>query len=110
MSDAQSVGGLCGEVRVELLWAVRAGAGVGKQAAGPLGPALHGEGGLPPAVNVRVGAVVFGRSRAHGEVFGRRSDLPPGREAVAGAGRLMGNVAAQQIRQRVAAETETVTG
>lgn len=78
MSDPQSVGRLSGEVHVKLLWAVCAGARIGKRVVGPLSPALHGEGGLPLVVNVRVGAVVFGRSRAHGEVFGRRSDLPPG--------------------------------
>lgn len=78
VSDTQSVGRWFGEVHKKLLWAVCAGAGIGKGIIRPLSPALHGEGGLALVVNVRVDAVVFCRSGAHGEVFGGSSDLPPG--------------------------------
>lgn len=104
MSDAQSEGGLCGEVAVDPLWAVGPGARVGEGVAWPLGATLHGVGGLAPVVNVRVGAAVPGRSRALGEVLGGAPHLPPGGETEAGAGRFVGNLAAHQKGKRVAAD------
>lgn len=104
MSDTQSEGRLSGEVTVDLLRAVGTGARVRRGITWPLGATLHGEGGLAPLVNVRVGAAVSGRSRAHGEVLAGTADLPPGREAVAGPGRFVGNLAAHQKWQRVAAD------
>lgn len=83
--DTQSEGRLSGEVTFELLWAVGPGARIHDGVTGPLSPTLHGERGLALVVNVRVGAVVPGRSRALGEVLRGTSDPPPGREAVAGA-------------------------
>lgn len=85
VSDTQSEGRLSGEVTSELLWAVGTGARIHEGITGPLSPTLHGERGLALVVNVRVGAVVPGRSRALGEVLRGTSDVPPGREAVAGA-------------------------
>lgn len=63
---------------MKLLRAVRARAGDSRGITRPLSPSLHGEGGLALVVNVRVGGVVFCWSRAHGEVIGGSSDLPPG--------------------------------
>lgn len=102
VSDAQSEGRGFGKMHVKLLWAVCARAGNSRGITGPLSLALHGEGGLALAVNVWVGAVVFSRSGAHGEIFGGSSDLPPARDAVAGTGGFVGNLAAQQIRKTVA--------
>lgn len=104
MSDTQSEGRLSGKVTFDLLWAVGTGARVGEGVTQPLGATLHGEGGLAPVVNVRVGAVVSGRSRALGEILGRTADLSPGREAVAGAGRFVRNLTAHQEGKRVAAD------
>lgn len=104
MSDTQSEGRLCGEVTFDLLWAVGTGTRVGEGMSRRLGAALHGEGGLAPLVNVRIGAVVSGRSRALGEVLGGTADLSPGREAVAGPGWFVGNLAAHQKGKRVAAD------
>lgn len=77
VSDAQSEGWRFGEVLVKLLRAVRARTGNSRGIIRLLSPALHGEGGLALAVDVRVDGAVFRRPRAHGEVFGRSSDLPP---------------------------------
>lgn len=89
-------------MEMKLLRAVCARAGNSRGVTGPLGPALHGEGGLPLAVNIRVGGVVLSRSGAHGEIFGGRADLPPAGEAVAGTGGFVGNLAAQQVGKTVA--------
>lgn len=62
---------------MKLFRAVSAGAGDGRGITGSLSPFLHGEGGLALVVDVGVGGVVFGRSRALGEVFRRSSHLPP---------------------------------
>lgn len=104
MSDTHSEGRLSGEVTFDLLWAVGTGAGVGEGVARPLGATLHGEGGQAPLVDVRVGALVPGWSRALGEVLGGTPHLPSGREAAAGSGRVVGNPAAQQKGQSVAAD------
>ncbi len=107
VSDAQSAGRWFGEVQMKLLWAVRAGAGNSRGIIRLLSPALHGEGGLTLVVNVQVDAVVSCWSRAHGEIFGGSSDLPPAWEAVAGTGGFVRNRAAQQIRKTVTGVKKT---
>lgn len=107
VSDTQSVGRGLREVKMRSLWVVRARARIVSRITRPLCPALHGEGGLALAVNVRVDAAVFSWSRALGEVIGWPSDFPPRWEAVAGAGGFVGNLATQQIGKSVAAEKKT---
>lgn len=107
VSDTQSVGRGLREVKMRSLWVVRARARIVSRITRPLCPALHGEGGLALAVNVRVDAAVFSWSRALGEVIGGPSDFPPRWEAVAGAGGFVGNLATQQIGKSVAAEKKT---
>lgn len=77
VSDTQSVGRGLREVKMRPLWAVRARARIVSGITRPFRPALHGEGGLALAVNVRVDAAVFSWSRALGEVVGGRADFPP---------------------------------
>lgn len=105
VSDTQGEGWLCGEVTPDLLWAVGTGPRARPRAIRPPGATLHGEGGLAPVVNVRVGAAVSGRSRALGEVLGGPADLPAGGQAVAGAGRFVRDPAAHQKGKRVAADS-----
>lgn len=78
MSDTQSEGRLSGEVTFELLRAVCPGARIHEGIAWPLGPTLHGKGGLAVVVNVRVGGVVPGRSGTLGEILRRTTDVSPG--------------------------------
>lgn len=78
MSDTQSEGGLSGEVTFDPLWAVCPGARIHEGIARPLGPTLHGEGGLAAVVDVRVGGVVPGRPGTLGEILRGTSDVPPG--------------------------------
>lgn len=78
MSDPQGEGRLSGEVTSELLRAVCPGARIHEGVAWPLGPTLHGEGGLAAVVNVRVGGVVPGRSGTLGEILRGTSDVSPG--------------------------------
>lgn len=104
--DAQSVGGRPGEVTVRPLWTVWAWTRVVRGITGPLRPALHGEGRLALAVNVRIDAAVHCRSGGLGQVVRWRSDFPPWWEAVAGTGGFVGNLATQQTGESVAAEKE----
>lgn len=72
---AQCEGRGFAKVHMKPLWAVCSRAGSSRGINGPLSPALHGEGGLTLAVNVRVRAVSW--SGALGEVLRGSSDLPP---------------------------------
>ena len=102
VSDPQSEGRGFGKVHVKLLRAVRSRAGNGGRITGPLGSALHREGGLALAVNVWVGAVVFSWSRAHGEILRGRADLPAAGEAEAVTGGFVRDVATEHVWETVA--------
>lgn len=105
--DAHAEGRGLVEMPVGLLWAVRSRTRSGRGVAEPLGPALHGEGRLSLPVDVRVGASVLSRSRCFGEILGRSAGCPPAWEAVAGAGRFIGDLGTQQSRKSVAGGFET---